>query len=140
MQNCQIADAYSHCRIVLWEEHVNKLTEDQSYQISNVSVCSYNGSKYLSASGFHVAFEQITDIGDVTDDVYDEENPNDRSVFEGEINAVVSCTEYPCCKACKAKVNAINGIQGNAASVQLRTYAKADKVLNDNFSHCDHWH
>ena len=19
-------------------------------------------------------------------------------------------------------------------------YAKADKVLNDNFSHCDHWH
>ena len=59
MQNCQIADAYSHCQIVVWEEHVNKLTEDQSYQISNVSVYSYNGSKYLSASGFHVAFEQV---------------------------------------------------------------------------------
>ena len=84
MQNCQIADVYGHCRIVLWQEHINKLIEDESYQISNVSVCSYNGSKYLSASG-HAAFEKVTDIGDVKDDVYGEDSQCDGSAFEGEI-------------------------------------------------------
>ena len=48
--------------------------------------CSYNGAKYLSASGFHAAFEQVNDNGDVTDEVYDEENLADRSELEGEIN------------------------------------------------------
>ena len=115
MQNCQIADAYGHCRVVLWEQHLSKLAEGESYQISNVAVCSYNGSKYLSASGFHTTFEQVHDIGDVTDDVFDEENPVNRSEFDGEIDAVVSCTEYPCCKACKAKVNAINSTLGECS-------------------------
>ena len=54
------------------------------------------------------------DIGDITD-VFDEENPVNRSEFEGEIDAVVSCTEYPCCKACKAKVNAISSTQGECS-------------------------
>ena len=55
------------------------------------------------------------DIGDVTDDVFNEENPVNRSEFDGEIDAVVSCTEYPCCKACKAKVNAINSTLGECS-------------------------
>ena len=36
----------------------------------------------------------MSDIGDVTDDVFDERNPVNRSGFEGELDAVVSCTDY----------------------------------------------
>ena len=119
MQDCQIADAYGHCRVVLWEEHLNKLAEGECYQISNVAVCSYNGSKYLSSGSYHATFEQVNDIGDVTDDVFDEENPVNRSEFEGEIDAVVSCTEYPCCKACKAKVNVISSTLGECSKCTI---------------------
>ena len=71
--------------------------------ISNIAVCSYSDSKYLSASGFYTMFEQVSDIGDVTDDVFDEMNPVNISEFEGELDAVVSCTHYSCCNTCKAK-------------------------------------
>ena len=27
MQNCQIADTYGHCKIVLWQERLTKLVE-----------------------------------------------------------------------------------------------------------------
>ena len=48
---------------------------------------------YLSAStcGFYTIFEQMYDVGDVTDD---EEFPADSCEFEGENDTVVSCTVY----------------------------------------------
>ena len=112
---------------MLWEEHLNKLAEGECYQISNVAMCSYNGSKYLSAGGYHATFEQVNDIGDVTDDVFDEENPVNRSEYEGEIDAVVSCTEYPCCKAGKAKVNAIS----RAPMQQMYNCTEVDEVVTE---------
>ena len=81
----------------------NEFKYEMNKQISNVAVCSYNDSKYLSASGFHTIFEQVSDIGDVTDDVFDEMNPVNRSGFEGELDAVVSCTNSSCYNTCKAK-------------------------------------
>ena len=51
----------------------------------------------------------------ITGDLFDEDNPVNRPEFEGEIDTVVSCTEYPCCKACKVKVNAISSTLGECS-------------------------
>ena len=85
---------------------------------------------YLSASGFHTTFEQVNDIGDVTDDVFDEENPVNKSEFEGEIDAVVSHTEYRylCCRACKAKVNAINSYSASTLGESSK-YVVVQKLM-----------
>ena len=43
MQNCQIAVAYGHCRVVLWQEHLIDFAEGECYQINTTAVSSYNG-------------------------------------------------------------------------------------------------
>ena len=38
----------------------------------------------------------------------------------------MSCTEYPCCKACKAKVNSINGTSSGDRTVTMFSWIIED--------------
>ena len=44
-----MADSTPACRCVLWEAHTDEVEEGNSYKLENVTVRSFNGSKYLSA-------------------------------------------------------------------------------------------
>ena len=52
MQNCQIAVAYGHCRVVLWQEHLIEFAEGECYEIKH---CNSIFIQWLSASGFHTS-------------------------------------------------------------------------------------
>ena len=70
IQNCQIADAYGRCRIILWQKH---MIQDESYKISNVlSILVLIMAPNIFLLGY-ATFDQVTNIGDVTDEVYDED-------------------------------------------------------------------
>ena len=45
-QECMIRDSKGSCRIVLWQEDIGKLSEGESYRLSNVLVRQYSGIKY----------------------------------------------------------------------------------------------
>jgi len=47
-QEFVLADCTDVCRGVIWQEQVNKLKEDCSYKFINVTVRSFNGTKYIS--------------------------------------------------------------------------------------------
>ena len=66
-QDVTIADATAACRCVVWEKDINKLKEDNSYRLINVTICTFNGRVYLSLSE-KSRIEEIADIGDVVDD------------------------------------------------------------------------
>ena len=53
-QEVTIADATAAWRCVIWEKDINKLKEDNSYGLVNVTICTFNGSKYLSCLRSHV--------------------------------------------------------------------------------------
>ena len=47
-QEVVLADGTAACRCVLWEAHTDEVEEGNSYKLENVTVRSFNGSKYLA--------------------------------------------------------------------------------------------
>ena len=101
-QDIVIADSTGVCQCVLWERDVGKCLENNTYQLNNVTIRSFNGIKYLSLSE-KSSVEEVQDLGDVVTGTIDDEGP---SIVEGEIIAVTSCDKYNSCRnsQCKAKV------------------------------------
>ena len=49
-QDVIIADATAAWRCAIREKDINKLKEDNSYRLINVTIRTFNGTKYLSLS------------------------------------------------------------------------------------------
>ena len=49
-QNIVVADATASTRLTLWEEHVNTVTLNQTYQFINMKVNAFAHKKYLYTS------------------------------------------------------------------------------------------
>ena len=101
-QEVVLADGTAACRCVLWETHTDKVEEGNSYKLENVTVRSFNGSKYLSA-GEKAVIKSVQDIGYVVDDLCCDETGG-MIVVHAEIVEVASIESYNSCRSCSGKV------------------------------------
>ena len=89
---------------MLQRHNIDKLKVDRSYKLENVSVRSYNNSKYFTTkSGFNVT--DLDDIGDVQDTSTVEEHSNE--IKNAEVITVSRLNRGRVCIACRGKVNPI---------------------------------
>ena len=102
-RDCLFADSTAVYRCVAWEDQIKLLQENKSYELSKVTVRSFNGAKYLSV-GEGCGINQIEDVGDVIDDESAESGSGGAKVVKGDIVAVVSLDLYKGCRNCNAKV------------------------------------
>ena len=86
----------------MWQEHINKVEKNGSYNISNATVRTFNGVKYVSV-GEKAVIKDMEDIGDVVDDlVFD--GTGGIAVVKAEVVAVISMEMYASCVNCHGKV------------------------------------
>ena len=102
-QEYVVGDATGCCRLVVWEMDIDCLLSGNCYQLKNVNVRQYKGTKYLSI-GKECEILNIEDIGDVID----LENPIDDSdattrTMEAEIVGAW-WSQYKGCASCKTKI------------------------------------
>ena len=98
-----LADSTAVHRCVAWESDIELLQEKDSYRMTNATVRSFNGEKYLSI-GQHCEIAKIKDIGEVVDDELPEGNPGRAKVITAEIVAVVTVDKYKSCRNCNTKI------------------------------------
>jgi len=103
-----IANSTASCRGVIWEENLDELKEEKSYKISNATVRSFNGVKYLSV-GERAVITSVGDIGDIVDEAVFA-GTGQIVVVEGEIIGVLKMEEYLGCRICNSKVIECGGI------------------------------
>ena len=103
-RDCLFADSTAVYRCVAWEDQIKLLQENKSYELSKVTVRSFNGAKYLSVGEEGCGINQIEDVGDVIDDESAESGSGGAKVVKGDIVAVVSLDLYKGCRNCNAKV------------------------------------
>ena len=97
------------CRLVVLEKDIDCLLSGNCYQLKNVNVRQYKGTKYLSM-GKECEIENIEDIGEVID----LENPIDDSdaitrTMEAEL-VWAWCSQYKGCASCKTKIESHDGV------------------------------
>ncbi len=85
-----IGDETGSCRMVLWEEDVNKLHNGTSYCLSDVGVREYGSSTYIGYTS-RSSKEVVGDVENVKDDNVSgfEET---GLVVTGEVSTVISST------------------------------------------------
>ena len=108
LQNLTVGDAKACTQLTLWENQVNTLKENETYDIKDVKIKQFNFKKSLSASP-DSTFIPTSDIGNVEQEMSDDEHTT-REVINGEIDVVVNVEKYNSCAVCKSKVKFINDI------------------------------
>ena len=100
-QDVLIGDETKSCRLVLWEQDLNSVEEQKSYQFVGVGVRMFGGSKYLSFTADSTK-ELAEDLEDVNEECIGDEEDEEQSgrTVRGEIVSVISATEYLSCKFC----------------------------------------
>ena len=61
-QDITISDATGTARLTLWQENIGKLDVDDSYEIKDLIVNSYNGTKYLTSPKSGCTITPLDDI------------------------------------------------------------------------------
>ena len=108
LQNLTVGDAKACTQLTLWENQVNMLKENETYDIKYVKIKQFNFKKSLSASP-DSTYIPTSDIGNVEQEMSDDEHTT-REVINGEIDVVVNVEKYNSCAVCKSKVKFINDI------------------------------
>ena len=62
-QDILIGDTTGTLRLTVWEHHIGKLEEGNSYKLIGVNVQEFRGEKYLSTAKANCEVELIEDIG-----------------------------------------------------------------------------
>lgn len=103
-----MSDATSTTRLTLWQDDIGSLEVDESYEIANLLVKSYNNSKYLTSPKSGYTIKKIDDIGAV-----DELN-------NAEVAAVSSFSQGLSCLSCNGNVDRYNGKIGGCTKCSLK--------------------
>ena len=112
-QEFVIADGTAACRAVAWEDKIGKIKEGNSYNIMNVTVRSFNGSKYLSIAERSV-IKVVDDIGYVIDEpMFD--GAGGVIKINAEVVAVLNIETYISCRNCNGKVTEVNNGVGECS-------------------------
>lgn len=124
-QEFVFADGTAACRAVVWEENIRKVKEGHSYNIMNVTIRSFNGSKYLSIAERSV-IKVVDDIGYVIDE----------PTFDGiggiikinaEVVAVLNVETYISCRICNGKVTEVHNGVGECSKCNSKMKMKKCK-------------
>ena len=99
-QDITLADHTGTARLVLWQQDVNKLKIGTSYQLENLLVKTYNGSKYFTVekSGCSCHECDDIDIGEVDQLAMLEEK---REIIDAEVVGVSNLLFKYTCFTCK---------------------------------------
>ena len=108
-QECTIADSTRSAKLTLWEDNVDVLAPDNSYELTGLQVRSFKGIKYLSVSRDNFSVKEISDIGAITNE--DPEAEKFHSLSNVTVRGVRLFDSYNACYSCNAKVS----ITDNAA-------------------------
>ena len=95
-RDCEIADSTAIYRCITWEDQIELFQENKSYKLSNATIRSFNGAKYLSL-GEGCDVKEIEDIGEVIDDENVASQSGSAKVVKGEIVAVIAIDMYKGC-------------------------------------------
>ncbi len=102
-QDTTIADSTGTNRLVLWENDVSSVQIGKSYCFTDVTVKEYDGFKFLSMGKF-AELKAVDDIGEVIEDAEDDIHTG-QTIDCGEINTIISCTQFHQCRLCKSKID-----------------------------------
>ena len=99
-----LADHTGVHRCVVWEKQIALVEDGKSYKLNNVTVRSFNGTKYISL-GENSLVEEIEDIGEVADDVNPEDGTGRAKVVKGDIVGILGNVDtYKSCRSCNGKI------------------------------------
>ena len=99
-----LSDHTAVYRCVAWESDIDVLQESNSYKITNATIRTFNGDKYLSI-GQTSEIAIIEDIGEVIDDQSPVENSGRAKVITSDIVSVAKVDEYKSCYNCSSKLS-----------------------------------
>ena len=104
--------------------------ENKSYKLSNATVGSFNGAKYLSL-GEGCDVQEIEDIGEVIDDENVASQSGSAKVVKGEIVAVIAIDMYKGCHKYNAKMINGNGPVGvcSKCSTKMKLIKRTDHCV-----------
>ena len=137
-QDCVIADATGSCTVILWEDNVDLLVKGMSYELSGMVVRNYMGKKYLSIPKDDFDVNLIDDIGEVDEEIVEEEKEMKGAVVVG----VKYFESYDACYSCKGKVVATGsvgecgqcGIMQKIEKCSTSTTAKIDVEVDGHYT------
>ena len=131
-QDVSISDATGVATLTLWEDDINKVELEESYQMNRLCVRSYRGKKQLSLPQNGAKITKIEDIGDVQDDS-DELDPVDTTMKSVKVIGVQLLGKIYTCQYCKKANLDQNGDKfgtcPNCKVVQLLTIPKLTAKL-----------
>lgn len=144
-QDCLICDCNGTCRVVLWQQDIEKLNEGQSYQLQQVVVRQFYNVKYVSVLDCSI-IEAVADIQEVSDDdEFELEAEVTPMVAKGEISAVMQISDYITCMNCNRNMLTTNTLIGKCskckATVKLNrchTTQSAKFIISSEWN--TNWH
>lgn len=74
IQELLVEDCSGTARLTLWESHIGKMEEGNSYRAKGLRVREFRGNKVLSTSKENCEIEKIDDIGAVVEEGSEEED------------------------------------------------------------------
>ena len=108
-QDVSISDATGVATLTIWEDDINKLEPEESYQMNRLCVRSYRGKRQLSLPKNGATITKIEDIGDVQDDSCDLD-PVDTTIESVKVIGVqLLDTIYTCMYCKKANLDPSSG-------------------------------
>ena len=105
-QDVLVGDSTGTARFTVWEGEIGTVDEDVSYRLSGMMVREFRGKKFLSTSKENSKIEKISDIGDVEEEVSEEESDQGctTKIKDARVIGVMYLEKYNGCLKCSAKV------------------------------------
>jgi len=135
-----LADKTAVFRCVAWEEHLHALQQDNTYSITNATLRSYNGEKYVSI-GQNSTIAQVDDMLHVIDDEAPTVSIPRSKVIKGELVNVITTDTYKSCHNCNIKVSTLdsnalittcNNCNSKMKTSKCATRTVANVILEDD--------
>ena len=101
IQNILIADRTATARVTLWEEDINKLVTNKSYQFKQLVLKEFRGERQLSSIKDHTKIAQIDH--DLDEIARNEVQLPVNTIKEAQIVGVFSIEHFSVCLKCNGK-------------------------------------
>ena len=131
-QDIVISDATGSARLTVWQDQINILEQDKSYKLDNLTVRSYNGSKYLTLPKSEFVVKNVDDIGEVKEEqvVMDYK---ENEIIDAEVTAVADFVQGRVCISCQCNVEPINERIGRCTQCSItQRLDKCSKSMSAN--------
>jgi len=131
LQNVLVADSSGMARVIIWENDINKLEINKSYQFNKMMLREFRGQVQLSIAKDESKMIEIDDL----DAVQQNDNLLMSSTIENAtIVGVISLEKYSICLKCNGKVtHAEDEFGWNNSFYQVNTLIGLDSKTYSNY-------